>query len=166
MKKTLYDYCVEHRRESLLQQWDLEKNGRLTPTGLSYGSKQTVWWTCDKGHHWAAAVYVRTSGSGCPYCAGKRAWPGENDLASQYPALAAQWHPSLNGTLTPKDVTTGSRRKVWWVCPEGHVWKAVVYSRARKQKTGCPVCAGRGKNVQRVGALASGEKHPSGWKMI
>ncbi|MFQ9918651.1 MAG: zinc-ribbon domain-containing protein [Flavonifractor plautii] len=40
-------------------------------------------------------------------------------------------------------VTAGSRRKVWWQCPEGHVWKAVVYSRAGKRKCGCPVCAGR-----------------------
>lgn len=47
---------------------------------------------------------------------------------------------------TPSDaaeqVTAGSHRKIWWQCPEGHVWKAVIYSRAGPQKTGCPVCAG------------------------
>ena len=59
------------------------------------------------------------------------------------PKVAAQWHPTLNGQLTPRMVTAGSRRKVWWQCPEGHVWKAVVYSRAGKRKCGCPVCAGR-----------------------
>ena len=75
---------------------------------------------------------------------------GFNDLETLNPAVAASWHPTLNGTLTPEDVTTGSRHKVWWACPEGHVWKAVVYSRARKQKTGCPVCAGRVKGPQQT----------------
>ena len=49
------------------------------------------------------------------------------------------------GALTPEMVTVGSHRKVWWQCPEGHVWKAVIYSRARGQRCGCPVCAGRVK---------------------
>ena len=59
--------------------------------------------------------------------------------------MAAQWHPTLNGGLTPEMVTTGSNRKVWWQCPLGHVWKAVIYSRAGAQRCGCPVCAGNGK---------------------
>ena len=58
-------------------------------------------------------------------------------------ALLTQWHPTLNGTLTPEQVTVGSRRTVWWACPNGHIWKAIVYSRAGPQKCGCPVCAGR-----------------------
>ena len=56
--------------------------------------------------------------------------------------LLRQWHPTLNGTLTPQMVTVGSHKKVWWQCPEGHVWKAVVYARAGPGKSGCPVCAG------------------------
>lgn len=82
-------------------------------------------------------------GAGCPFCAGRKVWPGFNDLETVEPKVAAQWHPTLNGQLTPRMVTAGSRRKVWWQCPEGHVWKAVVYSRAGKRKCGCPVCAGR-----------------------
>ena len=41
--------------------------------------------------------------------------------------------PPLNGGLTPQMVTVGSHQKVWWVCSEGHVWKAVVYSRTGAQ---------------------------------
>ena len=48
----------------------------------------------------------------------------------------------LNGGLTPEMVTAGSNRKVWWQCPLGHTWKAVVYSRAGSQRCGCPICAG------------------------
>ena len=53
--------------------------------------------------------------------------------------------PTLNGALTPEMVTAGSHKKVWWQCREGHVWKAVVYSRTGPKKCGCPVCAGRVK---------------------
>ena len=56
---------------------------------------------------------------------------------------AAQWHPALNGALTPEQVTAGSHKTAWWECPSGHIWKAIVYSRAGPQKCGCPVCAGK-----------------------
>ena len=113
---------------------------------MTPSSNRSVWWLCEKGHEYKAAVASRTiNASGCPYCANRRALPGFNDLATLEPRLATQWHPTLNGALTPQDVTCGSKRKVWWQCAEGHVWKAVVYSRAGVQKTGCPVCAGRVK---------------------
>jgi len=132
------------RFPEIAAQWHPTKNGSLTPKNCPPSSNRRVWWRCPLGHEYQAAVGARTvNGSDCPYCAGKKVLAGFNDLASQEPAVAAAWHPTLNGALTPQDVTTGSRRKVWWLCPEGHVWKAVVYSRARAQKTGCPVCAGR-----------------------
>lgn len=67
---------------------------------------------------------------------------GFNDLATLEPAVAAQGHPTLNGTLTPQQVTAASHKRVWWECPSGHVWKAVIYSRASGKKHGCPICSG------------------------
>mgnify|MGYP000417604332 CR=1 FL=1 len=117
---------------------------RLRPENVSPNSNRKVWWLCPLGHAWKATVTSRSrEGAGCPFCAGRKVWPGFNDLETVEPKVAAQWHPTLNGQLTPRMVTAGSRRKVWWQCPEGHVWKAVVYSRAGKRKCGCPVCAGR-----------------------
>ena len=75
---------------------------------------------------------------------------GFNDLQTCEPAIAAQWHPTLNGSLTPDTVTYGSKKKVWWQCPEGHVWRAVVYSRTGAKKCGCPVCAGRVKQSKQI----------------
>ena len=141
MRKTLYDYCMECDREDLLQQWHPTKNGALRPQDVTYGSHRKAWWRCEKGHEWEAAIYMRASGRGCPYCAGKRACPGENDLASQYPDIAAQWHPTKNGDVTPDQVLTGSHRMAWWICDHGHEWQAIVKSRTRG--TGCPVCANR-----------------------
>ena len=174
MRESLYDYCTRTCRQALLEEWDVEGNGALTPLALSHGSRQKVWWRCGAGHRWQAAVYTRTGAeSGCPYCAGKRPWPGFNDLASQEPALAAQWHPERNGPLTPDQVVCGSTRRGWWQCGSGHVWAASVKSRAltpaavapgsrrrvwwqcpqghtwqaavfsRSQGADCPVCTGR-----------------------
>lgn len=127
-------------------QWDRKKNGALSPERVTPSSNRAVWWQCPLGHSYRAMVSARTNQqSGCPYCAGKKVLPGFNDLQTKEPAVAASWHPTLNGTLTPSMVTVGSHRKAWWECPEGHVWKAVVYSRAG-QKSGCPVCAGKVKS--------------------
>ena len=61
----------------------------------------------------------RTRGTnGCPYCGNKKVLAGFNDLASIEPEIAAEWHPTLNGALTPEMVTAGSNRKVWWLCPD------------------------------------------------
>lgn len=141
MRTTFYDYCVEQGKAGLLAQWHPTKNEPLTPREISYGSKRKIWWRCEKGHAWQAAVYTRTGGSGCPVCAGKRTWPGENDLASQRPDLAAQWHPTKNGGVTPADVPVRSHYKAWWVCEKGHAWQSLVTSRTNG--CGCPVCANR-----------------------
>jgi len=56
--------------------------------------------------------------------------------------LAATWHPTKKGTLTPEDVTYSSRQRVWWQCPSNphHVWDTTVNNR---QGSNCPFCAGR-----------------------
>ena len=134
----------------IARQWHREKNGPLTPDNVSPYSNRKVWWLCPQGHPYQAVVSGRTlRGSGCPYCAGKRALPGFNDLATAEPGVAAQWHPTLNAPLTPEMVTAGSRRKIWWICPAGHVWKAAVYSRTGTQHSGCPVCAGKVRQSRR-----------------
>lgn len=128
---------------SLIPEWNQEKN-ILTPSQVSAKSNRRVWWKCSLGHEWQAIISSRTdAGSGCPYCAGKRVWAGFNDLATKDPLIAKQWHAELNGLLTPADVMTSRHKAVWWKCGEGHTWKAVVYSRTREKRTGCPVCAGK-----------------------
>ena len=64
-----------------------------------------------------------------------------NDLKTINPALADEWHPYKNASLTPADVTVGSHRKVWWLGSCGHEWEAEVKSRHAGR--GCPYCAGR-----------------------
>jgi hypothetical protein len=60
------------------------------------------------------------------------------NLKQLHPAVAAQWHPDKNGSLSPQELTPGSGRKVWWRCRKAHEWRATVASRTRG--SGCPHC--------------------------
>ncbi len=141
MKATLYQKCIEENRLSLLAEWAQEKNDPLAPWTVTPGSKARVWWRCERGHEWQAPVFSRWAGHGCPYCGGQRVMPGVNDLATKNPALAAEWHPTRNGGLTPDQVFPNSTKSVWWRCDRGHEWQASV--NARMKGGGCPICASR-----------------------
>lgn len=126
----------------LAAQWHPVKNGELTPEMVTYGSDKNVWWQCALGHEWKATVGNRaTKGHECPYCTGKKAWPGFNDLATLEPQLMKEWHPVFNLGIRPETLRPGSGKKVWWKCSEGHEWEAVIANRT-KRGSGCPFCAG------------------------
>ena len=61
------------------------------------------------------------------------------------PNLKKEWHPSLNGKLTPQNVTVALSKKIWWLCNEGHEWKSSVKYRIKGK--GCPFCA---DNLERI----------------
>ena len=65
----------------------------------------------------------------------------ERSLAVVAPLVAAQLHPTRNGSTTAKAVSAGTPARLWWRCPAGHEWQAAVKSRTRG--SGCPYCAGR-----------------------
>lgn len=140
-KKLLPSLSLAAEHPLLIEQWDWEKNIDVLPTDVHSGSNRKIWWKCSRGHEWQAPVKSRVRGYDCPICTNRRIVKGENDLASTHPCLAAQWHPTRNGTLTPDNILGGSSKKVWWRCESGHEWKAVVYSRARG--IGCPYCSGK-----------------------
>lgn len=106
------------------------------PTTVTHGSGVKKLWVCETGHHFIAAVKDRVSGTGCPYCAGKKVLIGFNDLETLRPDLASEaegWDPAT--------VTLGSNKKMQWRCPLGHQWVAPVHNRTIGK--GCPTCGGR-----------------------
>jgi len=141
VKTSLYQKCIENERFELLSEWDAEKNGALTPWTVSPGSHKEIWWRCKDGHEWQAAVYTRWAGHGCPTCYKQKRRTSLNDLASRYPELAAEWHPTRNGELRPEDLPAYARDKIWWRCKKGHEWQAAVDDRVAG--TGCPYCSSR-----------------------
>ena len=124
-------------RPELCEEWS-EKNYPLTPEDISYGSNRKVIWRGSCGHEWTASVKSRTTNNtGCPYCSHNKILIGFNDLASQYPEIAAEWSEK-NLPLTPQQVTPFSNKKVWWKGKCGHEWYALISSRSDGH--GCPYC--------------------------
>ena len=121
----------------LAKEWHPSKN-TLKPDEVMPGTHKKAWWICELGHEWKAEIKSRTTGVGCPFCAGKIVLKGFNDLASIDPDLATEWHPTKNGELTAEDVTAGSGKKVWWICKNKHDYQATVYN--RREGRGCPYC--------------------------
>jgi len=147
----IYEQYVQGEKENslsiinpkLASEWHPIKNGKLTPDYVSAYSNKKVWWLCEKGHEWQAVINSRRNGVGCPFCAGKQAIEGINDLATINPNLALQWHTSKNGQLSPQNVKASSNRVVWWICEKGHEWKASIGS--RNAGRGCPNCSKKKK---------------------
>src|SRR5262249_43407070 len=127
-------------------QWHPTKNGDLRPDQVVAGSNKLFWWKCPEGpdHEGQAASNDGTFGArGCPFCKGLKVSVADS-LAARFPDLAAQWHPTKNGDLTPDRVVTGSNKAVWWQCPKSaeHHWQSTVVNRTNLER-GCPYCAGK-----------------------
>lgn len=124
--------------KKLESEWNTEKNFPLSFNNISRGSHKKAWWICHEGHEWQAAIGNRFKGCGCPFCAGKKAIVGKNDLATTNPEIALLWHPSKNGKLRPEQFLIKSHAKVWWQCAKGHEWQTQIA--AISQKGNCPFC--------------------------
>ncbi len=135
------------QRPDLIKEWHPSKNGEHRPTEFVAGSQKRVWWICSKdpSHEWRTSVANRAKlNSGCPYCT-RRLATDQTSLSHCRPDIAAEWHPSKNGALSPTSVVVGSNRPVWWQCSRNlsHVWQTRIDHRTRED-SGCPVCSGRG----------------------
>lgn len=122
-------------------EWHPTKNDAITPSEVTTSSGRKVWWLCEKGHEWESSIANRTSkGLGCPYCSNLKVLIGYNDLATTNPELAKEWDPVNNDKHTPYNITAGSNKDAFWVCPLGHTYKMRISH--RKAGHGCPYCAG------------------------
>ncbi len=112
------------KRPDAAKMWHPKKNGDLKSTEVTLKSEIRIWWYLPyddpvKGTHfdfeWESRICdVTDYKNSCPYLSGQAIWPGYNDLASNRPKVAKQWHPKKNGDLKPTDVTVSSNKKVWW----------------------------------------------------
>lgn len=130
---------IGNKAPHLLTEWHSHKNSIL-PSQVTYSSNKKVWWQCKKGHEWQATPGNRFSGTGCPFCDGRRVTV-ENNLAIAHPLLALKWNYEKNHNLKPENIKPGSSRKVWWKCEKGHEWEKVIKDMVTSKK--CPYCIGR-----------------------
>jgi hypothetical protein len=137
----------------IAKQWHPTKNGKLTPYDVMSSSRTKVWWLCPNNcsygcvHEWEMSPRARTiDKNGCHYCAERTTVICiHQSIVFTHPEIAAQWHPTKNGTLKPEQVSSGSGRRVWWLCDKQctygclHEWDAYVYSRCLTN-CNCPYC--------------------------
>ena len=75
-----------------------------------------------------------------------------NSLLILAPNLATEWHPVLNGTLKPENISYKSNKKVWWECTVcGHEWQATVNHRSNGR--GCPECANQKRKTNGISVI-------------
>lgn len=94
-------------------------------------------------------------------------------IIQTHPNVASEWHPTKNGELIPNNFTSGSNKKVWWLCKEkceygcNHEWQAPIASRCGKLMSGCPFCGSNGKarcyhsSIEFLYPYISKEFHPT-----
>lgn len=105
----------------LVPSWHPTKNGTLRPEDVMAGSKDIVFWICERGHWYDLSLAKRKKGVGCRYCANRQADASINSFSRTHPEAVADWHPTLNGDRTPDHFVAGSKEEAWWVCDEhGH----------------------------------------------
>ena len=79
-----------------------------------------------------------------------------SSLAVSGKSFVGEWHPTRNGSLTPENVTVGSKKEVWWLGKDcGHEWVMAVGYRSRGFN--CPVCVSFGVLYPDIAA----EWHPT-----
>ncbi len=120
--------------------FDKKANKGLDPTWLS--QHFDIHWRCpkDNDHVWIQKFNKKTSGERfCPYCRFSKVCK-HNNLAKLFPKLAKEWHPTLNGDLTPKMVPAKVCQRVFWLCKEcGHSYESRIQDRSVRNR-GCIMC--------------------------
>ena len=164
MPKATADYNVFVLRPNLVKEWHPTRNGGLKPSDVTPGSGKKVWWICEAGHEWQAVIYGRNRGNGCPVCK-RQAMMGDSRRPQSIQSLIREWHPTKNGELRARNLTSFGSRKVWWICEAGHEWQAKVDKRIRGQ--GCPICEGEFVKItnKRIGGR-KGSKGPFSNEMV
>ena len=137
MPKATELYNLHIINPGLAKEWHPSRNGDLNPRNVTPGSGKKVWWICEDGHEWEARIYTRNRGSGCPFC--NRPTPSDiGDMLITDTDLVKEWHLTKNRGLNLRKLPPGFKKKVWWICAEGHAWEATVKSRMNGND--CPDC--------------------------
>lgn len=144
-KKASPEHNLGQRFPDVAKEWHPTKNGDMKPSDFTPNSGEEAWWLCPEGHEYIATISHKSSGRGCPFCAGKQV-DDSNSLATLYPDVAREWHPTKNGELTPDIVTSGSGVKVWWLCSQGHEYPSLISGRT--QGRGCPFCSPKTSRIE------------------
>lgn len=124
-------------RPDIAAEWSDCNDGR--PEDFTVNSNRSCRWKCRVcANEWMARIADRTSGSGCPYCAGK-ILRGFNDITMQRPDLMSEWSPKNRAGLE-HEISDKADLMVWWHCRTCcKDWRANVRTRSGGGGR-CPYC--------------------------
>lgn len=130
-------------------QWDYEANGTLRPESVSYGSNKIVWWICPIcGNSYQKKISNRTApakrsveSKKCPICLGRVILPGVNSLKAKYPEIIDNEWDFVKNTIDPDTIPPTCRKKVWWICPNGHSYQSLPGNKIYHNGGDCPFCS-------------------------
>lgn len=84
----------------------------------------------------------------------------DNSLEVTHPEIAKEWHPTLNGDISPKHISSETHDSYYWLCPKcSNEYKAMVKNRVRMNSS-CPTCGRentRNKQMVKVKNKTTGE---------
>lgn len=151
----------------IISHWHPTKNLPLTPQSITKASKTKIWWICEKGHEDLILPSNKISiGNRCSFCDGTKLMTGLNDLATVYPHLVVEWHPTENGEVLPEEISANTMKKYWWKCKKcSQSWDAPPSNRGGRG-TGCPYCSGKNlkagvNDLLTVNPQVGSEWHPT-----
>lgn len=99
----------------LAEEWNISKNGSISPNDITARNDKKVWWEGVCGHEWESVIRSRVLGSGCPYCShNSKTLKGFNDLWTTHPTVASWLFDCEDGYRYSR----GSSKKVDWKCPD------------------------------------------------
>lgn len=122
-------------REVFKDKYDLSK--------IDYKNRRTkVEIICKEHGSWSTRTEQLFRGQGCPSCSG-RTVTKKNSVEVNFKDLTDEWDYSKN-EISPGEISFGSSKKVWWICPKGHSFDMSPKSRTRKGKEqNCPYCSNK-----------------------
>jgi hypothetical protein len=126
--------------------WHPTLNGSVTPRDITKSYRKKYWFKCGEcNHEFDSTPSHINEGNWCPYCANKKrcdigcTFCFNNSFASH--EKSKFWHPTLNGSVTPRDIAKSSNIKYWFKCGDcNHNFDSVV-SNVSSRGTWCPYCA-------------------------
>lgn len=135
-------------RPSLLAQWNYEKN-KVNPSEVAAHSTMLYWWRCpmcgklehnSPDHKYYAKVCWECGNKVQGIERRKSEVRRKGSFEDKFPHLAKDWHPTLNGNITPYDVTSGNSEYFYFKCQYGHTYRTTVTERVSRH-AGCPICS-------------------------
>lgn len=127
---------------ALIERWDYEKNGNITPYMVHSQSGKIFWWKCKNGHSYQASPNATCLGKGlCDVCLNRKIVSGVNDISTIHPEIVSYWDIDKN-KVPITEAGISYHKEYWWKCENGHSWYGAS-SAMRNNKIPCPYCGNR-----------------------